>query len=73
MESKIQVAETGNKRSAVSEADIEQAILDINEWFKSNFPSLKSSPGVPSNQIEELKAPDHLKVLLTKHNGGVQL
>jgi hypothetical protein len=29
MESKIQVAETGNKRSSVSQADINQAILDI--------------------------------------------
>jgi hypothetical protein len=40
MESKIQVAETGNKRSALTEADIVQAILDVDEWFKKNAPAL---------------------------------
>ena len=33
---KIQVAESGNKRTNASEEDIRQAVNDIKNWFKEN-------------------------------------
>ena len=76
MESKIQVAETGNKRSSVSQADINQAILDIEQWFKTNVPdyyneNLKKG-GAQADKIQQLGAPEHLNILLSKHDGGMQ-
>ena len=34
--SKIQVAESGNKRTTISEEDIRQALNDIKNYFKEN-------------------------------------
>jgi hypothetical protein len=55
MESKIQVAETGNKRSILSNADVNQAILDISQWFKSNateyFNKHMSNGGASSEKV----------------------
>jgi sensor c-di-GMP phosphodiesterase-like protein len=36
--SKIQVAETGNKRTAVTDDDVSQAINDLGTWLKTNVP-----------------------------------
>lgn len=36
--SKITVAETGNKRSTLTNEDVSQAIVDIAQWFKTKAP-----------------------------------
>jgi hypothetical protein len=74
MESKIQVAETGNKRSTLSNADVNQAILDISQWFKTNateyYTQHMSNGGASSEKVASIGAPDHLKILLEKFDGG---
>lgn len=71
--SKIQVAETGNKRHGVlSKEDVQQACNDIAEWFKTNaksyFDANFTKGGVEASAEV---ADEHLKILLSKFNGGM--
>ena len=43
MENKIQVAESGNKRTNISKEDIEQAIKDIIGHFNEKYPAYYAS------------------------------
>lgn len=72
--SKITVAETGNKRNALSNEDVSQAIVDIAQWFKTKAPKYfeaKMKAGAESSALAAFTAPEHLKILLSKFNGGM--
>ena len=74
--SKISVAETGNKRAVLSNEDINQALNDISQWFKSNdkeyFDNYLSKGGASADEIKATNAPEHVQLLLLKFNGGMQ-
>ena len=64
-QNKIQVAESGNKRTVISEDDVRQAVNDIKNWFQENHPdyfgkTLKDKPSVAGN-------PDGVKQFLSQH------
>lgn len=55
---KLVVDEGGNKRSAISEEDLKQALNDITEWFKANAnayykTNMEENKGANQNDIEE--------------------
>lgn len=72
--SKIEVAESGNKRTNISDDDVRQALTDIGGWmqnkaakhFETHMKAQASSDDLAAIEW----APAHLKILLGKFNGG---
>lgn len=81
--SRIVVAETGNKRTNISEQDVEQCVKDLAAWMETNAPSFYAAKLAPSQGavdaaevagvLAEFSAGvSMLGVSLTKFNGGMQ-
>ena len=82
--SKIQVAETGNKRQAISDEDVLQTIKDVAVWLQTNAAAHYESQMAPkANQVSEdqtnallsgfqASQAKHLGMSLQKFNGGMQ-
>ena len=82
--SKIQVAETGNKRQAITDEDVLQTIKDMAAWFQTNATAHYEAKMAPvkdqasQEQTDALLAAfsagnaKHLGMSLQKFNGGIQ-
>ena len=72
--SKIEVAESGNKRTTISDDDVRQALTDIGSWMQSNAAKHFEAHLKVQASGDDLAviawAPAHLKLLLSKFNGG---
>ena len=58
--SKVQVAESGNKRKEVSEEDLNQAVNDIKGWFQQNHADFfdkvfKEAPSIAGSKEDAQK------------------
>ena len=71
--SKIVVAETGNKRTDLSNEDVNQAITDIAQWFNTKQPKYfeANMKQGGANKADLAGLPEHLQLLLLKFNGGL--
>jgi hypothetical protein len=69
--SKITVAETGNKRAAITDEDVAQAINDLSQWLKTNVPEYAAANLKEGTDASGLSTHKHLQILLSKHNGGI--
>ena len=81
--SRIVVAETGNKRTNITEQDTQSTIRDLASWFETNAAAHYTAQMVPKANgatadqvgavLTEVGAQaSHLAISLQKYNGGLQ-